>query len=195
MRVEEVTGNAIDWLAQLLGPYPFEAMGFVTIDAPTVALETQTMSVLSYDLVGARTAVHELVHMWFGNHVSLHSWQEMWRNEGFATYFAIMWELDDQPAAMDQRMLEVAGAVEQNTPQYALGNPPPSQLFGFNTYFKGATAVHALRREIGDDAFFAGLRLYFERFGGGTASDADFQAVMEEVSGRSLEAFFVEWLS
>lgn len=194
-RVEAVTGESIDWLSQFLGPYPFEVMGFVTVDSPPTALETQTLSVLSYELVGARTAVHEIVHMWFGNHVSLNSWSEMWRNEGFATYFSIMWELDDHPEALDQRMLEMAGAVEQNEPQYPLRNPPPEQLFGFNTYFKGAIVVHALRRELGDDAFFMGLQLYLERYGGGTASDAQFQAIMEEVSGRSLDNFFNEWLS
>lgn len=194
-RMEAVTGEALDWLSDLLGPYPFETFGFVTVDAPQVALETQTLAIVAFESVGAKTAVHELVHMWFGDDVSLHSWQEMWRNEGFATYFELLWQLrDEDAAALDARIAEMAGAVAQNGAGYPLGNPPAAQLFGFNTYFEGATAVHALRRQLGDDAFFAGLRLYFERYGGGTASDADFQAVMEEVSGQSLDLFFAQWL-
>jgi aminopeptidase N len=86
-------------------------------------------------------------------------------------------------------------AVAENEPQYPLGNPPPERLFGFNTYFKGALLVHALRQEIGDEAFFAGLRAYFQRYGGATASDAEFQAVMEEAAGQSLDTFFAEWLN
>ena len=52
--------------------------------------------------------------------------------------------------------------------------------------------VHALRQEVGDAAFFAGLRTYFQRHGGGTASDAAFQVIMEEAAGYSLDAFFAE---
>ncbi|HID54296.1 MAG TPA: hypothetical protein EYP41_19940 [Anaerolineae bacterium] len=54
--------------------------------------------------------------------------------------------------------------------------------------------IHELRQEVGDEAFFAGLQMYFAEYGGGTASDAQFQAVMEEASGQSLEAFFEKWL-
>jgi aminopeptidase N len=52
--------------------------------------------------------------------------------------------------------------------------------------------AHALRQEVGDAAFFAGLRLYFERYGGGTASQAEFQAALEEAAGMSLDDFFAE---
>jgi aminopeptidase N len=94
--------------------------------------------------------------------------------------------------------LEVAGAeasAAQNDPQYPLGNPPPEHLFGFNTYYQGAALVHALRQEMGDEAFFAGLRSYFQQFGGRTASDAQFQAVMEAAANKSLDGFFAEWLN
>ena len=189
-----ITGEAIDWMSQLFGPYPFEEFGYVAADEPGASMETQTMVLLSSNMTGQRTAVHELAHMWFGNWVSLDSWQEMWRNEGFATYITMMWENRGDPEGLD---LEVAGAVAaaaENDPQYPLGNPPPQYLFGFNTYLIGAGLVHVLRQEVGDDAFFAGLRTYFELYGGGTASDSQFQAVMEEASGQSLDAFFAEWL-
>ncbi len=189
-----VTGEAIDWMSQLFGPYPFEEFGYVAAAVPGASLETQTMVLLSSTITGQRTAVHEMAHMWFGNWVSLDSWQEMWRNEGFATYVTMMWENRGDPEGLD---LEVAGALAataENDPQYPLGNPPPQYLFGYNTYFKGAAMVHALRREVGDDAFFTGLRAYFQRYGGRTASDADFQAVMEEAAAVPLDDFFAEWL-
>ncbi|MCB9419036.1 MAG: M1 family metallopeptidase [Ardenticatenaceae bacterium] len=189
-----VTGEAIDWMSQLLGTYPFEEFGYVAADVPGASMETQTMVLLSSNMTGQRTAVHEMAHMWFGDWVSLDSWQEMWRNEGFATYITMMWENRGDPEGLD---LEVAGALAaaaENDPQYPLGSPPPEYLFGFNTYFEGAAMVHALRQEVGDEAFFAGLRSYFQQYGGGIASDSQFQAVMEQASGQSLDAFFAQWL-
>lgn len=187
--------EALDWMGELFGPYPFEAFGFVVTEMPPTAMETQTMVLLAPEFVGQRTAVHELAHMWFGDWVSLDSWSEMWRKEGLATYITMLWETRDNPELLDGQMDEVLAAVAQNTPQYAIGNPPPEYLLNYNTYFKGAATIHALRRQIGDEAFFTGLRAYLSRYGGRTASDAQFQAIMEESSGSSLDAFFASWLN
>ena len=105
-----------------------------------------------------------------------------------------MWETRGDPEALDLQIEGARSSVEGNELNFPLGNPPPEYLFNFNVYYGGAVAVHELRQEVGDDAFFAGLRLYFQRYGGSTASDAQFQAVMEEVSGKSLDAFFAEWV-
>ncbi|MCA9920432.1 MAG: hypothetical protein KC445_20895, partial [Anaerolineales bacterium] len=75
-------GEAIDWMSDLFGPYPYEAFGYVTADVSSVSLETQTIVLLANNMIGQRTVMHELAHMWFGNWVSLDSWQQMWRNEG-----------------------------------------------------------------------------------------------------------------
>jgi aminopeptidase N len=189
------TGAALDWMSHLLGPYPFDQFGYVTTRSAGVSMEGQTMVLLSENMVGPRTAVHELAHMWFGDWVSLDSWAEMWRNEGLATYFQMMWESGDDAEALEQRMERVAAAVEGNDKEYPLDNPPAHYLFEFNVYQKGALAAHALRQEMGDAAFFSGLQLYFQQFGGGTASDDQFQEVMEEAVGRSLESFFRQWFT
>ena len=188
-------GEALDWMSQLLGSYPFDQFGYVIVPSPGVSLETQTMVQLSDNMIGPGTAVHELAHMWFGDWVSLDSWSEMWRNEGFATYFQMMWASSGDVEALDQQMARVAVMVEGSGRDYPLDNPPPQYLFESNVYQKGALAVHTLRQEMGDEAFFSGLRLYFQRFGGSTASDEQFQAVMEEAVGRSLKDFFSQWFS
>lgn len=148
------------------------------------------MVLLSHDLIGKRTAVHELAHMWFGDWVGLDSWSEMWRKEGLATYIQLMWETQNDPEELAMRMATVQSVVEGNDKSYPLNNPPPEYLFELNIYYQGAWIFHALRQELGDEAFFGGLRAYVEQYGGKTASDADFQRIMEEVSGRSLESFF-----
>ncbi|MGD2078865.1 MAG: M1 family metallopeptidase [Chloroflexota bacterium] len=186
-------GQALDWMAELFGPYPFETFGYVTARVPGGSLETQTLVILSDAMIGKRTAVHELAHMWFGDWVSLDSWGEMWRNEGFATYVQLMWETRDDPEELELQMAAIESVVEGNDKSYPLHNPPPEYLFELNVYYQGAMAIHALRQEVGDEAFFGGLRTYFERYGGGVASDAEFRAVMEESAGRSLEAYFNNW--
>lgn len=192
-----VTGAALNWMSDLFDPYPYEEFGYVTVYAPGVSLETQTMVLLSTDMIDEDTIIHELAHMWFGNHVSLHSWGEMWRNEGFATYLSIFWLFRDDAEALELFMagLEQQVIEHDRVNPYPVKNPPPDELFGFNSYIKGALIVHELRNEVGDDAFWQGLQTYFQTYGGGTASDEQFQAVMEEASGQSLDAFFTEWLS
>lgn len=190
----EQTAETLPWLEELLGPYPFEAYGYVTVESGGVTLETQTMVALSTFMIDEAVLVHELVHMWFGNSVSLHSWGEMWRNEGFATYFEILWRYRDDPAGFAAEMDALTAFIASQPGLEPLGDLTPANLFGTESYYKGAALIHALRGEVGDAAFFDGLRLYLSRFAGGTASDADFIVVMEETSGRDLAEFFRPWL-
>jgi aminopeptidase N len=146
-------------------------------------------------MLSAEVMSHEMAHMWFGDWVSPASWGEIWRNEGFATYFSQVWMVKDDPEDLQAVMDAYQEAVQSNPASYPLNNPPPGEMFGMNSYLKGALLVHDLRKTLGDEDFYAGLRLYFERYGGGSASDAQFQEVMEEVSGQDLDAFFAHWFS
>ncbi len=189
-----VTGEALDWMSDLFGPYPFETYGFVTTRLIRASLETQTMVILSENMLNEETVIHEIVHMWFGDWVSMESWADMWHNEGFAVYMWLMWQTRENPASLNVHMqMHTANVLEHDIDE-PMGALPPQRLFSGASYQKGAAFIHAIRLEVGDEAFFAGLRLYFERFGGGTASRDDFQAVMEEASGMDLDALFIEWL-
>jgi aminopeptidase N len=185
-------GEMVDWFSERLGPYPFEAFGYVLVDHLGGALETQTMVVLDRASLGESIMAHELAHMWFGDWVSLDSWREMWRSEGAANYFAGAWLRRSDPGQFAD---ELAPGVEAG-PQasFPLGDPPPSQLFSGPVYEQGALFFADLRRAMGDEAFFAGLQAYFARYGGGTAADAEFQAVMEAAAGQPLDDLFTRWL-
>jgi aminopeptidase N len=187
-------GEMLDWLGERFGPYPFEAFGYVTTAQEGFTLETQTMVILSTGMMRENVIIHEMVHMWFGDWVSPASWGDIWRNEGFATYLSDMWETRDNPAALEERIAGYRQLLADSPSPYPLNRPPPEAMFGRDSYLKGAVVAHALRQEIGDDAFFEGLRTYFERYGGGTASHAEFQAVLEEAAGVSLDEFFATWL-
>lgn len=190
------TAAMIAVFEELFGPYPFEAYGVVVHDVPIgFALETQTLSVFGNWFIGEEVIVHELAHMWFGNSVTLANWQDIWLNEGFATYASWLWFEASQGAdELDAIVEDYYGYMAGNPRLPAPGDPGPNNLFAESVYFRGALTLHALRLEVGDQAFFEILRTYYEHFAYGNASTDDFIAVAEEVSGRDLDGFFDGWL-
>ena len=196
----ERTGIMIDVFEDQFGPYPFENYGAVVVNADLgFALETQTLSVFGADLVDSFASredivAHELVHQWFGNHVTVAQWQDIWLNEGFATYGEYLWEEAIDPDydidAAVRRDYEDLGFLLGVPP----GAPPPGDLFNGSVYIRGAFTLHALRTTIGDDAFFRLLATYVEEFGGGNAETSDFVSLAEDISGQDLEEFFQGWL-
>lgn len=190
----DITGEAIDWMVELYGPYPFEQYGQATYYAMGISMEAQTMSLISYQMLNEETVIHELAHVWFGNWVTPASWADMWRNEGFATYTELLWISRNDPSLLDAGIAEIEAEVAERGQIYPLDEPPLERLFAFETYNRGALLVHALRLEMGDEAFFSGVRRYLELYGGGTATHDQFETVMEEAVGRSLDEFFAGWL-
>ncbi|HLF89082.1 MAG TPA: M1 family metallopeptidase [Anaerolineales bacterium] len=195
LQTVSITGEAIDWMSEKFGPYPFERFGYISTRVIRHSLETQTMVILSENMLNEETVIHELAHQWFGDWVSMASWADMWHNEGFAVYVSLMWQTRENPDSLDIFMQNLAARVERDASSDPLGNLAPQHLFGFDSYQRGALMLHNLRRMMGDEAFFAGLQAYFEQFGGGAASREDFIGTMEKVSGMDLEAFFEDWLN
>lgn len=184
------TSQMIDTFSSLFGPYPFEAYGSLVIDdAFGFALETQTMSIYSKLLIdGSRDRewvfAHELAHQWFGNSVSVGRWQDIWLNEGLATYSEALWAEFADGADTNQRMRDLA---IQSATQAAPGDPGPNNLFGAEVYDRGALAVHAIRLELdNDDIFFAILQTWADENAYSTATTDDFIEVAERVAGRDL---------
>jgi aminopeptidase N len=186
----------IDFYEEHFGAYPFVAYGSI-VDDDTVfyALETQTRPVYSRQ-ASEGTVAHELAHQWFGNAVSPERWQHIWLNEGWATYAASMWDEHDggptvQESYNDWYDSEPADSDYWDT---QIGDPGPLGLFTDPVYDRGAGTLHALRLEVGDEAFFTGARLWLERYDDSVGTAEDFQEVYEEVSGEDLDAFFQTWL-
>jgi aminopeptidase N len=195
LEVASITGEALDWMETLYGPYPFEAFGFVTSRLVSMASETQTMVVIPETGLNEETVIHEIAHMWFGNWVSLDTWGDMWWKEGAAIYTYLLWQTRAAPDTLDIHMRNLTERVLTNSSGFPLNNLPNSQLLGYDSYWRGTILFHALRVEVGDEAFFSGLRTLIEHFGGRTLSLADFQAIMEAAGGVPLDAFFQQWLA
>ncbi|HSH03098.1 MAG TPA: M1 family metallopeptidase [Anaerolineae bacterium] len=194
-RAEVVTmDEAMVWFSQRLGAYPFSQFGFATVSIPNISMETQPVVSLSTNFINEQIMIHELSHMWFGNWVSLDSWGDIWRNEGMATYMEYLWIYRNDPVGLEQALMWLEGQVNQQATAIPLANLPAEEFLGFDSYSRGALVAHKLHEEMGDEAFWAGWRLYFERYGGGTATEAEFEAVMSEAAGRDLSLFFNQWV-
>ncbi len=184
----------------LFGPYPFEAYGMAVVPGDLgFALETQTISTFGGDLVTGDgrfewVVAHELAHQWFGNHVSLADWSDIWLNEGFATYAEHLWEEASDPTYDIDAVLGEIRNASVTLLTVPPGAPPPDDLFNPTVYRRGALTLHALRRTVGDDTFFSILREWVVRFGGGSAGTDDFVALAEELSGQDLGPLFDAWL-
>ncbi len=192
--------DMIEYFNGRFGDYPFEAYGVVVADTELgFALETQTLALFGHSSQASRVTseeavAHELAHQWFGDSVSLKTWKDIWLNEGFATYAQWLWiEHTQGRAALDQRVHAMYDAVTQQKPPPP-GNPPPDDLFNMGVYIRGGLTLHALRLEVGDDAFFDILQTYASRYKYGNADTKDFIGVAEEISGRKLGSFFDGWL-
>ena len=194
--------------SDLFGPYPFEAYGVVVANVELgFALETQTLSLFGRDILspfnfGTRAEeviAHELSHQWFGDSVTPARWQDIWLNEGFATYAEALWiEHEEGEEAFENYMRTLYAVISQ--PQFTAGAismpgvPPPGDLFNTSVYLRGGWTLHALRLEVGDDAFFEILRSYYDRFKYSNVTTQDFVNVAEEVSGQNLDNLFNRWL-
>jgi aminopeptidase N len=192
------TGEVADFLATQFGPYPFDAYGGVVLDDARVsyALETQSRPVYGNAFFtrgpNAGVVAHELAHQWFGDSVALQRWRDIWLNEGFATYAEWLWEEHEGGATVQQSFDRRYASFDWTEPP---GRPGPENLFGAAVYQRGAMTVHALRRAIGDEAFFALLKSWPETRRDGNVTTAQFIAAAEEAAGgRDLEPLFQAWL-
>ncbi|MDQ3695111.1 MAG: M1 family metallopeptidase [Chloroflexota bacterium] len=191
----------IEHFETLFGPFPFASFGNTVVDEDfPAALETQTMVIYGRPAVSETVVAHELAHQWFGNSVSLERWQDIWLNEGFATYAQTLWdEYLDGPEVLDLVDQQVCAALDAAEAggargQLQIGDPGPDRLLDFAVYGRGALTLHALRLQLGDETFFDILREWNERYFHGHATTGEFIALSEELSGAELDQFFDVWL-
>lgn len=188
--------NAIKHFSELFGEYPFikEKYGAAEFLWSLGAMENQTITGIGKNFVSGNKfftgmLVHELAHQWWGNAVTLKNWNDIWLNEGFATYSeALYWEKENGRKALRSTMR----SFNTNFSGIKLSNP--NNLFSRIIYNKGAWVLHMLRRELGDEKFFDILRTYYETYKYKIASTKDFVDLIKSKSNKDLSKFFDQWI-
>lgn len=194
-------GEMVAAFEEMFGPYPFGSYRVVvTEDALEIPLEAQAMSLFGANHAVAgwpneRLVAHELAHQWFGNSVTVGDWRDIWLHEGFACYAEWLWsEASGGPSTASQAH-EHWSRLKSLPQDVPLGDPGPANMFDDWVYKRGALTLHALRGVVGDKVFFKILRKWTTRHRFGVVSTADFIALTEEVSGKSLGDLFDAWLN
>jgi aminopeptidase N len=205
----------------LFGPYPYEKLAHVQSATKFGGMENPGAIFYDQERIGTALAAgeeeregltslvaHETVHQWFGDAVTEADWNHLWLSEGFAEYFdAVFFEFHggihgSGSAELARQMRLRASAVQQleaPAPQAIyepdVGPGEYERLLDAESYEKGAWVLHMLRRLIGDEAFFEGVRDYYATLRGGTAWTSDFARIMEDAAGRPLGWFFAQWVA
>jgi len=201
-------GEMMEFFTGFFGPYPFAEYGHAVVPGLPGALEDQTLCVFGREALetlfdaqpwtlGAEAVVaHELAHQWFGDSVTPSTWQDVWLNEGFATFAQWLWV--EHARGAEAYRQEVAGSYAWVAagPHPLPGDPGATgeELFADSVYVRGGLTLHALRVEVGDETTWEILRAWAERYAYGNAATADFVSLAEEFSGRDLGALFEAWL-
>jgi hypothetical protein len=145
---------------------------------------------------------HEAAHQWWGHAVGWKNYHEQWISEGFSQYFAALYaEHLKKASVFDSIIRQMARWTVDRSDQgpvylgYRLGHiRNESRVFRALVYNKGALTLHMLRRLMGDDAFFRGLRRFYSTWRFRKAGTEEVKNAFEIEGGRNLERFFDRWI-
>ncbi len=207
-QVFRATGEMLDFFAARAG-LAYRGDYHQALVARTIGQEMAGLSLMS-EAYGQRVLddptqlalmAHEAAHQWWGSRVTCAGWEHFWLNEGMANFMTAAWLQHAQGEGAYQQMVESwrtrVQALRAKGSERALVYPhwdAPSADDRAVVYQKGAYVLHRLRQELGEDAFWRGLRDYTRRHDGRSVVTADFQQAMEHAAGRSLQPFFDAWV-
>ncbi|MGW1267935.1 M1 family metallopeptidase [Streptomyces sp. NPDC002491] len=192
--------EVMEWAQDNFGPYPFSSAGAIVdrSEDAAYALETQSRPVYpgAPDLP---TLVHETAHQWFGDSVTPKSWQDMWLNEGFATYAEWLWAEDEGGATAEETF---TGLYDHGVERYAnLWDFPPAKptsaahVSEAPVYQRGAMVLHRIRQTVGDDAFYDIVQGWAAAHRHGNADTRAFTAYVEKAApDADFDDIWADWL-
>jgi aminopeptidase N len=210
-------GPAVAFFSQTIAPYPYEKLALIVAATRFGGMENSSAIVFSntlFDLRGAEkmsarfdiperiesVVAHEIAHQWFGDSVTESTWADLWLSEGFATYFAGLFiEKYDGSDAFREYMRGAAERYfayekQRNAPIHDTETQDLMKLLNENNYEKAAWVLHMLRARLGDEAFFRGLRAYYNAHREANATTEDLRKALENSSGKNLREFFARWI-
>lgn len=205
------TPEMLEFFSNKLGVhYPWEKFSQVVVrDFVSGAMENNTAAIYGQFLQRTDRELldenhedviaHELFHHWFGNYVTTESWANITLNEGFATYGEYLWkeykygrdDADQHGYESLQSYLLSSAKTPKHLIRYDYNDP--DEVFDAHSYNKGGAILHMLRKYVGDEAFFAALKLYLEKNKYSAVEVDHLRLAFEEVTGEDLHWFFNQW--
>ncbi|HEX5701910.1 MAG TPA: M1 family metallopeptidase [Pyrinomonadaceae bacterium] len=208
---------SLAYFSQTIGPYPYEKLALIVGATQFGGMENSSAIVFASTVFNRNPdekmsahfgipqrieslVAHEIAHQWFGDSVTQSTWADLWLSEGFATYFAALFiEKHDGEEAFREYLRDAARAYfayeeKRNAPIHDTETQNLMQLLNPNNYEKGAWVLHMLRKQLGDEAFFRGLRNFYNAHREGNATTEDLRAALEKSSGKNLRTFFARWI-
>jgi aminopeptidase N len=195
----------LTYFQDLIGPYSYKKLANVQSKTMFGGMENSGCIFYYEKSVTGKNSLHslmahEIAHQWFGDAVTEQDWHHIWLSEGFATYLEACYadsmipgkKLADNMAGMRKDVIRYFERTNKPVIDTTITNF--MQLLSTNSYQKGAWFLHMLRQELGEGSFWKGIRQYYATYRDKNAMTADFQLVMEEVSGMDLAYFFKQWL-
>lgn len=144
---------------------------------------------------------HELAHQWFGDLLTCRSWDHIWLNEGFATYFEMLFQESVKGRTFLYSELEGEAewyfATDDDDARPVVFPYFRSSLddyFDGRAYAKGGYILHMLRTQLGDETFDKAIRLYVHSNQRKLVVTDDLRAAFEKASGKNLKTFFDQWV-
>jgi len=177
------------------GPGAMENAGLITFREELLLLGPGASAKARRDV--ASVLAHELAHQWFGNLVTMKWWDDLWLNEGFATYMeSEIVDRWDPETRSDLELLAFAGRVmsldalpsARRVRQPVANTYQAEEAFDGITYIKGASVLKMIHRWVGDDAFRTGVKAYLKEHAGGNASADDLFAALGKASSKDVAA-------
>lgn len=144
---------------------------------------------------------HELAHQWFGDLLTCRDWSQGWLNEGFATYFEIVWK--EFSAGKDEadydRLGDMEAYLDEDSHRYRrpiVTNVfhEPIDVFDRHLYEKGGCVLHMLRSQLGEMRFWKAIKHYVKKHAGGAVETRDLARAVDEATGWNPDRFFQQWV-
>ncbi len=199
--------DVIEYYSKLFGPYPFEKIGFASLDRQFAwgGMENQTIITVCPNCWQLELLAHEFGHQWFGDLISPTDWTDIWLNEGFATFCeSLLAEMQEGNKGYKANLHKIFSEYQFRNPHRPVYNPewrvnvPPTAILFDDaiTYDKAGLVIAQFRALIGDEMFFKALKAYTTNpeFMFKNISTERFISFMNEYTGQDYTWYWNEWL-